>query len=827
MALLMLLTPAPKTVKGAEEAYAGKEYYFEGVTPENVCLFAVVKKDLGKDSLASDNLLYIDQGYADDEGAVRFYACVDSDEENSTVLLINGQCWHKWGEWTIEKPATYTEKGQKSRKCQLCEVTEYEAIPVLEKMEQVITGTDRYAKTYNDRQFALDCALAEGNGILSYSSADDSIASVDGSGNVTVNGVGDTSISVRAEETVEYMSAEKIVQISVAKGKQTLDVSYPTNVIKVGQTIKFSVSNELDNIEYVSSNPEIGSVDDQGALTANAEGIVTITIRSNGNEYYEAAETNISITVINAEKELKPLSECSIELLEKKYVFDGTEKKPKIIVRNGEYTLVEEKDYQVCYLNNRNPGIATVNIVALPGSSYTGNCAVEFEIKEQIKEDASSIAPYAFSNCENLISVNIKDTVAEIGEGAFADCKYLSAIYFYGSCPQLGTDVFRNVNANVYYPYNDSSWTLEALENYGGNLTWIPWNPAANSVEKRALSVCRISMDQTSYIYDGKEKIPFLDVSDGMKKLQQGIDYNIFCANNMDAGFATVTIHGIGNYGGSYETGFTIEPAESILSFGEEAVVKTYGDSVFIHSLKEKLTDGMVVYTSDNAEVASVDGNTGEVTIHGAGTATITATAMAGKNYKSGTTSYCLTVMKASNTISASDIVKTYSKKLQKTYIKGTSLENAALTYSSDNKSIKVDKNGVVTIPKKYVGSAKITIKAAETKNYAEAVKTITVSVKPEKTRVIKVKNVSKSSIEIQWKKISYATGYEIQYSTDKNFKKSVKKKTIKKPNTTSYTVGKLKKGNTYYVRIRTYKKTGAQMNYSLWSSTKKVVKKG
>ena len=74
MALLMLLTPAPKTVKGAEEAYAGKEYYFEGVTPENVCLFAVVKKDLGKDSLASDNLLYIDQGYADDEGAVRFYA---------------------------------------------------------------------------------------------------------------------------------------------------------------------------------------------------------------------------------------------------------------------------------------------------------------------------------------------------------------------------------------------------------------------------------------------------------------------------------------------------------------------------------------------------------------------------------------------------------------------------------------------------------------------------------------------------------------------------------------------------------------------------------
>ena len=53
-----------------------------------------------------------------------------------------------------------------------------------------------------------------------------------------------------------------------------------------------------------------------------------------------------------------------------------------------------------------------------------------------------------------------------------------------------------------------------------------------------------------------------------------------------------------------------------------------------------------MTFTSDNAAVATVDSATGEVTIKGVGTATITAEAKAATNYNAGTATFTLTVEK-------------------------------------------------------------------------------------------------------------------------------------------------------------------------------------
>ena len=60
-----------------------------------------------------------------------------------------------------------------------------------------------------------------------------------------------------------------------------------------------------------------------------------------------------------------------------------------------------------------------------------------------------------------------------MGEEAFGGCENLTAITFDGSAPQFGEDVFYNVTATAYYPANDSSWTNEVRQNYGGTLTWV------------------------------------------------------------------------------------------------------------------------------------------------------------------------------------------------------------------------------------------------------------------------------------------------------------------------------------------------------------------
>ena len=79
------------------------------------------------------------------------------------------------------------------------------------------------------------------------------------------------------------------------------------------------------------------------------------------------------------------------------------------------------------------------------------------------------------------------------------------------------------------------------------------------------------------------------------------------------------------------------------------------------------------------------------------------------------------------------------------------------------------------------------------------------------------VDNKSKK-ISLKWKKISGAKGYQIQYATNKKFKSKKTKTTTK----LRYTIKKLKKKKTYYVRVRAYKSSKKKV-YGKWSNVKKI----
>lgn len=117
--------------------------------------------------------------------------------------------------------------------------------------------------------------------------------------------------------------------------------------------------------------------------------------------------------------------------------------------------------------------------------------------------------------------------------------------------------------------------------------------------------------------------------------------------------------------------------------------------------------------------------------------------------------------------------------------------------------------------------SVKITFKG----NYSGTIsKTFKIAVKG--TAISTLTKKSKG-FTVKWKKqTTGTTGYQIQYSTDKNFKKSCKTITVSKNKTTSKTVSKLKAKKKYYVRIRTYKTISGKKYYSSWSSAKSVTTK-
>ncbi|MDD6212577.1 MAG: PHB depolymerase family esterase [Clostridiales bacterium] len=143
------------------------------------------------------------------------------------------------------------------------------------------------------------------------------------------------------------------------------------------------------------------------------------------------------------------------------------------------------------------------------------------------------------------------------------------------------------------------------------------------------------------------------------------------------------------------------------------------------------------------------------------------------------------------------------------------------LTYKSGNQNVaKVSKTGEVSIVG--TGKAVITITAHSTDTCNLAVKKIVIRVVPAKAELKKVEKAGKGALKVTVKKDSKASGYMIQISADKNFKKSVTV-VLDKNSQTSVTIKNLISGKKYYVRACAYKSIGGNKYGGAYSAVKSV----
>lgn len=93
----------------------------------------------------------------------------------------------------------------------------------------------------------------------------------------------------------------------------------------------------------------------------------------------------------------------------------------------------------------------------------------------------------------------------------------------------------------------------------------------------------------------------------------------------------------------------------------------------------------------------------------------------------------------------------------------------------------------------------------------------------PAKTTIKKLKNRKGKKLQVKFKKVSGADGYEIAYSKGVNF--GEKKTTVKSYDADKNvrTIKKLKKGKRYFVKVRAYKMNGTEKVYGKWSQVKVV----
>ena len=276
------------------------------------------------------------------------------------------------------------------------------------------------------------------------------------------------------------------------------------------------------------------------------------------------------------------------------------------------------------------------------------------------------IVPYHYKDANgNSTSQLIADEVVKTTAKAINVCSGDNVITAYRNdrqfevlvAPQTipaGTKFIRlsyrndNTKSSTFEFSEATSKTLEAGKTYIFN---VKLNTAADSAFVVTLNTAETPT------YDGTQKdYPGINsVTCNGKTLTVNVDYVIdedhSTLSVTNAGDYDVTIKGTGQYRETNTTTvhWKINKAQETgsISYTTTHVDKTVGAEPFTNTLSNNINHGNVRYTSSNEYVATVDGN-GLVTIHYAGSCTITATVEdANYTFDSNTASYELTVSSA------------------------------------------------------------------------------------------------------------------------------------------------------------------------------------
>ena len=181
-----------------------------------------------------------------------------------------------------------------------------------------------------------------------------------------------------------------------------------------------------------------------------------------------------------------------------------------------------------------------------------------------------------FGGCSALEEVTIKSGPTAIGEGALENCSALLRLEIPASVTTIQTQ--REFNPDVLVVCDAGTYAQEwAIEN--GLAYDIGSGPVAPPApEPVSISDCEIAAIAAK-TYTGKAIRPAPAVSYNGVSLVKGTDYKLSYANNVNAGTATVTVKGIGDYTGSAKVMFAINPRKI-----SQAKITGVGDKTYTGS---------------------------------------------------------------------------------------------------------------------------------------------------------------------------------------------------------------------------------------------------
>ena len=427
---------------------------------------------------------------------------------------------------------------------------------------------------------------------------------------------------------------------------------------------------------------------------------------------------------------------------------------------------------------------------------YNGNGA-EVVIPSEIDgKSVVMIGEEAFRGCSSLTSIEIPYGVTMIGGGAFRGCSSLTSIEIPDSVESIGDSAFEGCSSLTSIEIPDGVKRIDA------------------------------------YAFRGCSSLISIKIPDSVGLIQG----NVF----QDCGEGLCIYCDEGSYAETYATeyGFkkktrkapTITAADINIDVGVPFSLAVWTDS-----------DGVLSYKSDDEDVVSVS-DEGIAIGKKSGKSLIYIATSATDNYSAAEKTVTVTVnpksgnaqesgtgdkpqkppVKKAQSITAASFRKVYGD--QPFALGARASGGGALSYAVKDSSVaSVDGRGKVTL--KGCGVTEITVRAASNSAYLAAEKTVTLTVEPKRLAVTSVKSAKARTLTVKWKRDKAASGYIIECSADRKFKKGVKRYTVKKNKTTSKKIKNLKAGRKYYVRARAYAKAGGGKIKGAYGAAKKAVK--
>lgn len=338
-------------------------------------------------------------------------------------------------------------------------------------------------------------------------------------------------------------------------------------------------------------------------------------------------------------------------------------------------------------------------------------------------------------------------------------------------------------------------------------------------------------------IYQGYDVSPSVTVTNGGTVLTEDTDYTVSYQNNSGVGTATVNVFGAGIYDGyiNLTKTFNIVP-DTVQNM---QISKAGTNTVDLSWSPVSGADGYTVQILKNGKWVSVGNFVGtSAQIGGLLPGSVNyvhIAAYASSNGKTYIGNYNTSV-KIETTVGAiNPRVSAYANNfVTLTWNKQTAANGyEVFKYDASSKKYVLYKN----ITNSNTNTCKVTGLASNKKydfkvrayqiddsekTYAPFGAVVSQYTSIAKPKLNSAKSTSKKKIKASWSKVGGASGYQVMWSTYKNFSKNYKTKSVK-AKSLSKTVTAAQSKKTYYVRVRAYKTINGKKVYSQWSSTKKV----